>query len=256
MKVITALGVLLFVSTLSISAQGTDLLTGKWEFESTSAKADLDSTSTREDTIAVEIAMEFLKSMTLIFREDDSYRFTTLFKQDQGSWTLNEDRITITSDEGEVTELSIVALAQDRLEIKFSDGDPSFIMKRVPLSPEDTRKEIRKEISTTSTSVEQLSKKWYLHGKESPHNTESQNQAVNDRLKGSYFTFSENGNYEVNIFGLQNSGTWEFWEDKTAIIITLEGEEKRLWSVHRISEHDLILLKGKSEEKWMFSSEE
>lgn len=256
MKFIPILGILLFSFTaIAANAQQAEMLVGEWKFQDIRAQADLDSTSTKQDSAIVDAALSFFESLRLFFGEDGRYAMSTMFNQDEGEWALNAQTIVLTSDKGEIVNIQIIKLSEDRLDF-IMDRGPELVMSKVGTSPKTRTKGVRNKLSTTTASVEQLSKKWFIKSITSPDETEEQVEIINELVAGSYILLSKDGTYEARALGVTSKGTWKLGEDRATIITQIEDEGKRLWSIHSISQHDLVLLRGTSEERWIMSSEE
>ena len=245
------IGILLLACTFSATAQKAELLVGKWKYEDINGKEEMDE----EGLKFFKMMEEHFREMTMYFKENGHYK-NNLMRSDEGTWSLtNKDRkIELVSNKGMGEALEILELTNERLIINLGkDVGGGIIFSRDAVTSEDEVESVLPEVETVSASLKQIAKKWYMKGTEKPDQTEKLRELGKEMMKGGTFEFKKNGKYKTKLWMLKEKGKWEFGKDKTSII-AIKGDNKKIWKIHKISETELILLKGNTEEKWLFSS--
>ena len=80
------------------------------------------------------------------------------------------------------------------------------------------------------------------------------NEMTKELMNGSYYQFSSKGKFKIMIFFIKLKANWEFGPDNKSVVI-INDESKDVWEISKISDSELILLKGTSEEKWIWATE-
>lgn len=220
-------------------------LAGKWEYKEIYDKSAFDSQG-------LQMAEMMLQGMSLYLKSDGTYKATMMGKNDAGTWNLKEDRLTLSSNNGDEIPVTILESGKDEMAIEFVKF--KLKMVRAMVTEEDKEPVKAFNIQTVKAEKDQIAKKWYLQTKENPEKTPQQQKLSDELVKGTWFDFKGNGKYEVSILGIKENGTWEFEEGNTSIV-TRKGEYKKVWKIVKVSETELVLVKGQSEERWIFTTE-
>ena len=235
---------LVITSVFVFGQQNENHLIGKWEYQDIYEKEKIDSTG-------IKMLKMLFSNMTIQFNDDGLYKALIMGKDDQGSWTSEGDKtIALESDKGSITKMELIELNENQLV--FSLRKNAFIMSKAEAS--ETDEIVAKEMSfnTVKATNKQVAKKWYLKSKESSRVVSDKvKEATNEVLKGSYMEFSKNGKYEVQILKIKEKGKWEFGEENRSIVTSKDGN-KKVWKIIGISDLEMILIQGKSNEKWIF----
>lgn len=232
--------------SLSVKAQKTDSLIGKWKYVDVFNKQ-------RYDTATLKIANEYFGSMTLYFKANNHYKAFVMNNIDEGIWSLNEatSKVRLTSYKGHSNESQILGLNADKLILTMGEG--SFIMARTNITESDNVEQPLPNIKTVRATKSQISKKWFLTRREVPGRSEAQLKMASKLIKGAYAYFKSNGEYEAQSLKVTESGKWAFGPDNKSIIVTIENQQ-RIWNIKSISSTQLILISGYTDEIWKFST--
>lgn len=237
--------------SLSISTYGQnalDDLIGTWKYQDLYEKEKIDSAG------AKMLAMVF-GSMTLQFDDTNLYRASVMGRDEEGKWMYEGDEsIKLISDKGNVSEVQIIELNKDQLILEMQKK--KLIMTKLQESEGDRIIAKEEVLETVKITKAQLARKWYLKSRDSSKNlSDNVSASVSQLLKGSYMNFSSNGKFEAEILNIKEKGKWEFGEGNE-IMVTMKNGQGKIWNVIRISEKQLILVPGKSAEKWIFGISE
>lgn len=232
--------------SLSVQAQKTDSLVGKWKYVDVYNKH-------RYDTATLKIANEYFGNMTFYFKANNHYKAFVMNNIDEGVWSLNEatSKVRITSYKGNSNESQIVGLDSNKLILTLGEG--SFIMARTNITPSDNIESPLPDIKTVAVTKTQISKKWFLTRREVPGRSEAQLKMASKLIKGAYAYFKSNGVYEAQSLKVTESGKWAFGPDNRSIIVTIENQQ-RIWNIKSITATELVLISGYTEELWKFST--
>jgi hypothetical protein len=232
--------------SLSVEAQKTDSLVGKWKYYDVYNKQKYDSAT-------LKIAKEYFGAMTLYFKKNNHYKAFVMNNIDEGIWSMNEstNKVRLTSYKGHSNESQIIGLGQDKLILTMGEG--SFIMTRTDITPSDNVEQPLPDIKTVAATKHQISKKWFLQRREAPGIPEAQVKFASKLIKGAYAHFKQNGDYEAQSLKVTESGKWVFGPDNKSIIVTIENQQ-RIWNIKAISPTQLVLISGYTEEIWKFST--
>jgi len=119
----------------------------------------------------------------------------------------------------------------------------------------EPKAEPKQTIKTVSVANETLLyKKWYLIKKIKPNRTEEQLKLVSDVLKGSYFEFYNNGKYKIEMLKIVEKGTWTLNDNKSEIIQKKSDNTSVIWKILKITEDELLINQGDSNEQLLLST--
>ena len=232
--------------SLSVNAQKTDSLVGKWKYLDVYNKQ-------KYDTASLKIAKEYFGAMTLYFKANNHYKAFVMNNIDEGNWSLNEStsKVRLTSYKGHSNESQIIGLEKDKLILTMGEG--TFVLTRTDITPFDNVEQPLPDIKTVAATKSQISKKWFLQRREAPGRTEAQVNFASKLIKGAYAHFKQNGDYEAQSLKITESGKWVFGPDRKSIIVTIENQQ-RIWNIKSITPTQLVLISGYTEEIWKFST--
>ncbi|WP_205513418.1 lipocalin family protein [Longitalea arenae] len=232
--------------SLSVQAQKTDSLVGKWKYYDIYNKQIY-------DTNTLKIAKEYFSGMTFYFKANNHYKALVMNNPDEGVWSMNEStsKVRLTSYKGHSNESKILALNDDKLILSIGEG--AFIMTRTNITESDNIEQPLPEIKTVAATKSQISKKWFLQRREVPGRSEAQVKMASKLIKGAYAHFKQNGEYEAQSLKVTESGKWVFGPDNKSIIVTIDSQQ-RIWNIKSISPTQLVLISGYTEELWKFST--
>lgn len=241
---ITCLLILLLCS-ISLNAQNASQLAGTWGYQEVYEQEELDSSS-------ITMLNMLFGNMSLAFSENGKYAASIMGQSDSGSWELNEakENLHLNSASGETSTFQVFDLNEDRLVLRLSKG--AFVFKRTGDAPASIDLP-DPAIETVSVTKDQIAKKWYLKRKEAPGKSEKQIEMVNNLIAGAYFDFQKDGTFEVRIMGMTEAGNWKLGSGNTSVITASEDAQKT-WKISKITQEELVLHAGNSEEKWIFST--
>jgi len=135
--------------------------------------------------------------------------------------------------------------------MKLTKGE--FIMRKQMPTKDDLAQTEPVEIIGVSATVDQVAKKWYLKTRTGGHPTKYRKEVDEMLSKDLYIKLHKNGNFEAEVLIVQNNSKWSFGTDNKSIIIDSE-EVKKIWNILSVSDHQLVLQKGKSDEIWTFTT--
>lgn len=245
-SIITAL---LLSTSLIVSAQvNMDNLLGKWEYQEIYKKEKLDSSQ-------VAMLTELFSSMSLQFDQDGLFRAIIMGNSEEGRWVSEKkNTITLTSNNGNIHELHIVELTDDQFTFKFREN--TLVMNKLPEGESMLIVDPLVTFTPVAATKEQIAKKWHLESRESfSDKSEEIKEAAEALMEGAYLELKKNGKFEIFILGVKEKGKWELGENETSIITT-SAEGKKVWNIVGITDSEIVLVKGNSQEKWFFLAEE
>ena len=246
MKTIQLFFLLLF--SISLSAQQNSQITGAWSFQNVHEQEKLDSTS-------VKMLDMLFGNMTLAFNSEGNYRATIMGEVDNGSWNLQGSGkdLILKSNNGETHNFEVIDLSENQMTLKLSKG--AMVFKKTGEAPELLRNSDLSDNKYVKITSEEISRKWYLKRKESPGKSQAQIDMLSSMIAGAYFDFREDRTFEVHIMNMTEKGDWKLGDDQSSVITMKDGSSKE-WNIHSISENELVLYPGNSEEKWIFATTE
>lgn len=240
------------ISIYSIQGQNNELLIGKWKVLDLYKREIVDSTKLSSSSWEMQKKIEaIVRETTFYFKKNGHFKSFLLGSNVEGTWTLEGKQGTLTANIGRVTKFEIIELKEDELIIEL--GKSKLIMIKVQSTIEDETEEVIKEIQTVSSTINQIAKLWYIKRKESPNKSEENIQTVSKMIAGAYYKFEKNGKYTAEILGVKIKGKWEFGKDNRSII-TIKNGEKQIWQIQKVTETELVLLQGLTDNKWIFST--
>jgi hypothetical protein len=70
--------------------------------------------------------------------------------------------------------------------------------------------------------------------------------ALNDGMKGTYYHFDENGNYDALLSTDKVIGKWTFGKDNKSIILNTTNDKygSNIWDIKSITDTELVLMKA------------
>jgi hypothetical protein len=74
-------------------------------------------------------------------------------------------------------------------------------------------------------------------------------------FKGTFFDFKTDNTYTVKIGQISETGKWSLSNENKTLHLTASGETK-IWNIKKVSEHEIQLIRGNTEEYWTFSTKE
>jgi hypothetical protein len=238
----------LCLTLLVLGQNNSDDLFGKWKFKQIYESEKLDS--------ARAAMMETLfAEMTFQFNENGLYKAYIMGSEEQGEWKLEEGKkVLLSSEKGVVTPLEVIELTDENFAFSLQ-GRP-FVMAKMADAEMEVLTANKPKYETVSTGKEQVAKKWFFKSKESTTETsELVEEALSEIYKGSYLEFSADGKSESSIAGIGETATWRFGENNTSIIVS--GEEgKIVWNIIGVTDIELVLVLGTTDEKWVFGLSE
>lgn len=223
-----------------------DSLIGKWKFAEVCNTVGFDST-------ALRITKDIFGDIAFYFKANKNYKASFMGTTEEGSWSIENNKIHLSANKFTENDMDILKITGDTLSISL--GEPCFVLTRATPSEEDNIEKIIEIPVLVSATKDQVAKKWFFKDKVKPNRTEEETKIFTTLVKGTYMHFKPNNEYEVEVFTLNEKGTWEFGTDNKSIITTVE-KEKKTWSIKSISETELILIKDSDAETWKFSTTE
>lgn len=238
--------VLFIFFSFSVYGQQSTILPGKWSFEKVYEQEKLDSTS-------VKMLDMLFGNMTLAFNSEGSYRATIMGEVDNGTWSYRESAMALIlkSNSGDIHNFEVIDLSENQMTLKLSKG--AMVFKKSGEAPDLKETSELSEKEKVKVTSGDISKKWYLKRKESPGKSQEQIDLLSSMIAGAYFDFRKDSTFEVHIMNMTETGDWKLSDDESSVITMKDGSSKE-WNIHSISENELVLFPGNSEEKWIFSN--
>lgn len=235
-------------TSISLNAQTAADLTGTWGYQNVFEQEKLDSTS-------VKMLDMLFGNMTLAFNSEGDYRAVMMGEEDNGTWKYQETEniLVLKSNTGNTHNFEVIELNGNQMTLKLSKG--AMVFKKTGEAPQFHATANLSEKKNMKVTASEISRKWYLKSKESPGKSQAQIELLSSMIAGAYFDFREDGTFEVSIMNMTETGDWKLGEERTSVITMKDGSSKE-WNIRSISEKDLVLYPGNSEEKWIFSTAE
>ncbi len=239
---------LLLSSVTVYSQEELTYLTGKWEFDALYKDGEIVPFEENDPK-------NFFSDMTIQFDDDSLFRSVLLGKSEQGSWKIKDKAkglLELSSEFGNNYEVEIIDLKKDVLIYRMRSAE--FRMSRLPDSEKDEILLRGNMIKTVKATKDQIARKWYLIKKESSKESSDVASNVFDELIiGSYMHLKPDGKCELMFLGISEEGDWAFTEGNETLITYMDGESKT-WKIVEIGDSQLVLVKGLTSERWIFSS--
>ncbi len=119
----TIIILLFLISTITLSAQNSEVLKGKWVFKKALYK-EVDSKGRKD------LNLYIINKMTFEFKNNNIFSAFAFGQNINGQWTLTKDLKTIILNaENEKFELSILKLTESELILKLGLGE--FLMEKI-----------------------------------------------------------------------------------------------------------------------------
>ena len=248
MKKIVFLTIVYFGSIFTGFAQNTDLIYGKWVFEDVTEKE-----KSKLDSAGIANVPTFFKSMVVFLNKNGRYYLNFRDEEEIGDWNWSENQkmIDLVSDDGNVYEMNVVKLVDSQLVVKIQKG--KFILSRENPTKEDLKRTVSVKDMSVSATLEQVAKKWYLKSREGTKISARQAEIDKMLSKDLYIRLHKNGKFEAEVLVVEDRASWAFGVDNKSIIVTAEGR-KEVWEIRSITDKEMILIRGKTKERWIFTS--
>ena len=229
-------------------AQTTNSIVGKWKFQELYNTNGMDSTG-------VNMLKQMFSEMTIYLKENNHYK-AELMTKDEGTYEYEKTskKLTLISNKGTKSELELSVLTNETLLLSFGKGK-SIILKKTIASPDDEKETASKKIELVSITTNQLCKKWFLNKRYLPNRTEEQLKTITELFKGTYFDFKSDNTYTVKIGQITESGKWNLSNGNRTLNLIANGETK-IWNIKKVSENEIQMIRGNTEEFWTFSTKE
>lgn len=249
MKIKTLITLLLIsFQTLTLFGQTSNLF-GKWDFHKLETKKEIDEQGK-------EIMNRMFTNMSYQFNTDNTYNIKMRKKTEVGKWELNGNTISTTNENGLISKIKFVLKSNDTLKLEMDKNEYLVLLKDKNYKEEtEPKTEPKQPIKTVSVANETLlCKKWYLIKKIKPNRTEEQLKLVSDVFKGSYFEFYNNGKYKIEMLKIVEKGTWTLNNNKSEIIQKKSDNTSVIWKILKITEDELLINQGDSNEQLLLST--
>jgi len=193
--------------------------------------------------------------MFIYLKPNKHYKAGFIGKTEEGQWAFDSSsrKIILSSNKGETNSFEVISVSENQLTIKIGKKG-GLVMSKTPATAEDEAETAPKTIKTVAATRDQLAKKWFLKRQEVPGRTEERVKLMSEIFNGSFYEFFKSGEYHLKILKIEENGKWETGPGNTSIIISSNGSN-RTWNIYSISEKELVLIKGNTDEKWIFSTE-
>ncbi|MES2627999.1 MAG: hypothetical protein V4616_03425 [Bacteroidota bacterium] len=255
---------LLFLVALStcVTATAQRNLVGTWKYHDLPAGKNISA----EDR---ELYGRMMANANWSFFGNKAYRFVTTEKTEEGNWKYNPNtqKITTTDTKGNVAVLKVTKIKGDLMNVTLNGGTRLVLKKSVVPAPDLTVTEIipvtpisnyhRKEVIVIPAkpyTPERIAKKWYFTNRQLADQPVAQNPTLTTLMRGSFFNFSPQGTFEANIMSLNEGGNWVINPKNGIITLTGTNETESHWRVEKVTDTELVLVKGSGEEIWTFAS--
>lgn len=243
-----ALLIILCFSFFSTNAQVVkEKLVGNWTYHRFDSDNEIDS-------IGKKLMVRFFGKMSFNLTSDDNYQLSMMGKKEEGKWNVDENKIYFNSTKGNQTNFGILQRENDSLRLEMKPNE-FIVFKRIEQINQNIDLKVD-DIQTVSATNDQISKKWFITKKIVPNKSEKQIEMLAILLEGSYIDFKSNGEYEISILSIEETGKWDFNDKKDQIIQTREDETKVFWKIVKVSDNELLLNKGDLKEQYYFSTSE
>lgn len=236
------LGCLISFSSFSQTEQS---LLGKWKFK------DLYNVKS-SDSAAIAMLKSFFKDISISFQDNKRYE-AILMAPETGSYEYDasKQKLVLTADKGVRNEVGLKVLDNTSVILSF-EKDKSILLEKVTSG--SSEKPIDEPATKTGVSITpaQLCKKWYFKSRFVPNRSDEYLKLSAEMFAGTFYDFRTDFTYTVKVLSIEESGTWKLSDNNSTLSVTANGETK-FWLVKRITDTELELYKGKSQEFWTFS---
>ena len=223
-------------------------LIGKWKFKEPVQTADLDSTD-------MAMLNKIFSSMTIYLKANGEYK-SYFMNTDEGHYTYDNAlrHLTLHSNRGSRSQSVVIPIDNQTMQFSFEEGK-AVILERAPITAEDEQTTAKPAFELVSITPEQLCKKWYFKKRIVPDRTEAQMQLMSDLFRETHYEFKSDHIYTVNLLGITESGDWNLENNNQTLTLSAKGESK-IWNIKKITATQLELIKGNTNEVWVFGVEE
>ncbi len=237
--------ILIFLS-VSVKSQNAEPFTGKWKFKNIYHSEKIGSEE-------LKMLRLVFKDVTMYFKPNKHYK-AFLLKNEEGNWSYNDTSrmITLAANKGTQSIMQILDFSADTLVLSI-DKDKAFILQRTKIDPADDIEEPISNIAVVNATISQISKKWYLLKRVVPGRTEEQSKLATELVGETYFHFKDDNTYESQTLKIKSQGSWSFVARNSTLLTTIENTTLT-WKIKAVNEHQLILMRGNTEETWTFST--
>lgn len=241
-----ALLIILCFSFFSINAQIVkEELVGNWTYHRFESDKEVDS-------IGKKLMVRFFGKMSVNLTSDDNYQLSMMGKKEEGKWSFDQNKLFFNSTKGIQSNFNIQKREADSLRLEMKPNE-FIILKRGEQLVQKIDLKVD-DIKTISVDKKQISKKWFITKKIVPNKSEKQIEMLAILLEGSYIDFKPNGQYEISILSIEESGKWYLSDKKDEIIQEKQDDTKVFWKILKVSENELMLNKGDLKEQYLFST--
>jgi hypothetical protein len=229
--------------TITFKAQTSDSILGKWKFKGIYNAEKIDSTS-------LKMLNTLFSNLSIYLKPNNHYNYFFMVKEEEGSWSFdrNTKKLTMLANKGTESQLEIIQVTSKTLILSIGNGK-SFILEKVPIEEADNVEEAINTSQPVSASIDQICKKWFICKRYIPSRTSEELEMITDIVSGAYFNFNKNASYQSEIFNIKTIGTWQFGQNNTSLILET-NTAKVFWRIKHITENELILIRGNTEEVW------
>jgi hypothetical protein len=237
---------LLLLVTACTFSQTKQNFIGKWAFQDIYIKDGLVPEQ-------IKNLQGFFADFTFYIKENKHYNLEMMGKKEEGTWeyTAKDSTIILSSTKGKISSAKLLLNSTKNIAIKLDKAN--FILKRDSITANDEKEEKIIDVKKVSATTEQISKKWFLKTRQIPNKSAEQLKKVNEMFKGTYYNFLKNGVCETYLLKSIVKDKWTFGINNTTILIG-EGTDKLIWTISKITATELEMVKGNSEEVWIFST--
>ena len=239
---------LLFVAGfLKSNAQIKNDVTGKWKMKSIVNDGKMDSA-------ALDNLKEMMKEFTLYLKENKKYKSNFLNNNEEGTWTYDATttKLVLKNNSGKGENFKLKLLTNETALFSIG-GNDAMILMRDSVTKEDNFEKPKVIQSLVSITEKQLCKKWFLKKRVVPGKSEEAVKKATELMKGTYIQFNGDKTYKVEILKIKERGKWIISNNNKTITITVENETKT-WNVKSITDTELVLFRGNTEEIWTYNS--
>ena len=77
---------------------------------------------------------------------------------------------------------------------------------------------------------------------------------TNEVFRGStFFNFKKDNGFNVAMGKIEEKGVWSLENNNTTLVLDVDST-KRFWQIKKVSENELVMTKGNTDETWYFST--
>ena len=240
--------VMLFIGSIfTLSGQGTNSIYGKWIFHDATEEE-----KSKLDSAGVAMLSEFFGDMYLELNKNGSFEFNYRNNLNEGTWDWDNghENIELVSKDGEVLLVNVANLNEKTVVFSMSEGE--FVMMKDTAAVEKSEPVPLKPVRVSAT-IEQVTKKWYLKSRTGGYKSRYRQEVDQVLSKGLYMKLRPNGKFQAEVLIVEDRAKWHFGADNKSIIISSESGSK-IWYILAISENEMKLQRGNSNEIWAFST--